>query len=123
VDYFEEAKTIWHECVPKSGQAITVQGELLRAVEKLRDEAIRNGNGNWDAGFEILLAYLNEKLLDNNLFDEKIIEETTEILKRLKNYNEPYLEDNYYDFLDERVVEYYKHYGSQEHTKNSKLHR
>ena len=123
MDYFEEAKTIWQECVPKSGQAKTVQGELLRAVEKLRDEAIRNGNGNWDSGFEILLTYLNEKLLDNNLFNEKIIKEITEILKRLKNYNEPYLEDDYYDYLGERVVDYYKHYGTQEHANNSELHR
>ena len=59
VDYFEEEKKIWQQFVPKSEQAETVQGELLRAVEKLRDEAIRNGNGNWDNGFEILLNYLN----------------------------------------------------------------
>lgn len=60
--YFEEAKEIWQKFVPESGQAETVQGELLRAVEKLRDEAIRNGNGNWDEGFEILLSYIGRKL-------------------------------------------------------------
>jgi hypothetical protein len=30
------AAWIWHDLVPKSGQADTVQGELLRAIEKLR---------------------------------------------------------------------------------------
>ena len=123
MDYFEEAKTIWHEFVPKSGQAKTVQGELLRAVEKLRDEAIRNGNGNWDKGFEILLKYLNTKLLDTEIFDKETIEKLKEILNRLKDFNDPYLEDDYYDYLDNRVVDYYKQYGSQAHTKNEKLHR
>lgn len=123
MDYFEEEKKIWQQFVPKSEQAETVQGELLRAVEKLRDEAIRNGNGNWDNGFEILLNYLNQKLLDTEVFQKEIIIKTKEILRRLKNYNEPYLEDDYYDFLDERVVDYYKHYGSQPHTKNESLHR
>jgi hypothetical protein len=47
--YFEEAQDIWKNFVPPSGQAATVQGELLRAIEKLRDEAMRNGNGNWAA--------------------------------------------------------------------------
>ena len=47
--YFEEAKSIWQTYVPKSGQAETVQGELLRAVEKLRDEAIRNGKPERDS--------------------------------------------------------------------------
>ena len=32
VKYFEEAKRLWHTYVPKSGQADTVQGELIRAV-------------------------------------------------------------------------------------------
>jgi hypothetical protein len=32
---------------------------MLRAVEKLCDEATRNGNGNWDSGFVLLLKYLN----------------------------------------------------------------
>jgi hypothetical protein len=39
---------IWRHMVPKSGQSGTVQGELLRAVEKLRWEAQSNGNINRD---------------------------------------------------------------------------
>ena len=123
MDYFKEAKEIWKKFVPKSGQAETVQGELLRAVEKLRDEAIRNGNGNWDEGFEILLKYLNDKLLNADAFSKEQIEETKVILKRLENFDEPYLEDDYYDVLGDRVVDYYKYYGPQPHTINPNLHR
>jgi len=49
--YFEEAKQIWVNYVPKSGQSDTVEGELIRAIEKLRYEAQNNGNVNWDQGF------------------------------------------------------------------------
>jgi hypothetical protein len=38
-EYFKKAKSIWQSYVPKSGQSEFVQGELLRAIEKLRDEA------------------------------------------------------------------------------------
>jgi hypothetical protein len=121
--YFEEAKNIWQTHVPKSGQAETVQGELLRAVEKLRDEATRNGNGNWDEGFKILLNYLKEKLSDSSVYDKATIAETLKILSRLEDYKTPYLEDDLYDTLSDRVVEYFKFYGSKAHVKNPKLHR
>jgi hypothetical protein len=42
VRYFEEARSLWQQYVPARGQAGTVQGELIRAVEKLRDEAQRD---------------------------------------------------------------------------------
>ena len=51
--YYAEAKRLWSTYVPKNGQADTVQGELIRAIEKLRDEVQRNGNGNWDRGHQI----------------------------------------------------------------------
>jgi hypothetical protein len=56
--YFNEAKFLWQNYVPKSGQAETIQGELIRAIVKLQDEAQRNGNGNWDQGFEIFCQFI-----------------------------------------------------------------
>jgi hypothetical protein len=123
MDHFDEASRIWREFVPKRGQAQTVQGELLRAVEKLRDEAIRNGNINWDGGFEILLAYLGAKLLDKAVFEEPLLADTEAILLRLKNFDEPLTDDEPYDRLSDRVVEYYRHYGSQPHSMNPSLDR
>jgi len=121
--HFEEAQKIWVEFVPKSGQADTVQGELLRAVEKLRDEASRNGNANWDDGFEILLRYLQERLVSEAVFSRDTIAQTSEILERLKDFKRPVLENDVYDALDDRVVEYYRHFGSQPHVRNPKLRR
>lgn len=56
--YFSICKSIWHNYVPKRGQATCLQGELLRGVEKIRDEAQRNGNINWDDRFDDLVDYL-----------------------------------------------------------------
>jgi hypothetical protein len=123
VRFFDDAMRIWRTFVPKSGQAETVQGELLRAVEKLRGEAIRNGNGNWDGGFEILLDYLENHLLDSRVFSDGVVATTKTALLRLRDYEEPYLEDDLYDELSDRVVEYFKFYGSQSHEKNLGLHR
>lgn len=121
--YFEEAKGIWEAHVPESGQADTVQGELLRAVEKLRDEAIRNGNGNWDEGFEILLAYLERHLLDPAVYQPETIEATRSALARLGDYENPHLEDALYDELGDRVVEYFRFHGSQPRAQNPDLRR
>ena len=123
MEHFQEAKAIWTQFVPKSGQAETVQGELLRAVEKLRDGAIRNGNANWDQGFEILLDYLGSHLLDPAVFSPGAVGHTEAILARLRDHAEPLLDDKWYDALSDRVVEYYRHYGSQVHTPNPRLRR
>jgi hypothetical protein len=119
----DEASRIWREFVPQAGQADTVQGELLRAVEKLRDEAIRNGNLNWDAGFEILVEYLEAKILDPAVYSETVLADTKSILLRLKNFEEPLVEDEPYDRLGDRVVEYFRHYGSLPNPPNPVLRR
>ncbi len=113
--YLDEATAIWREFVPPSGQAETVQGELLRAVEKLRDEALRNGNCNWDDGFEILLAYLHRHLLDEAVYPPEAIAGTRAILAGLRTDDALWLEDEPYDYLGDRVVDYFRHYGSRPH--------
>ena len=123
MQYFNEAVRIWRECVPKSGQADTIEGELLRAVEKLRDEAIRNGNTNWDAGFEILLSFLESKLLDKAVYPKATLAVTRATLVRLRDFDRPCLDDDQYDQLSDRVVEYLKYNGTQRHLKNPELHR
>ena len=121
--YFNEAARIWRECVPKSGQADTIEGELLRAVEKLRNEATRNGNINWDSGFEILLSFLESRLLDKAVYSEAKLAVTRAALVRLKDFAHPCLDDELFDQLCDCVVEYLQHYGSQRHLENPDLHR
>ena len=121
--HFDEAKQIWKLHVPPRGQADTVQGELLRAVERLRDEAMRNGNCNWDADQERLVAYLEGKLLDPALFAPDVVSSTRRILTRVRDFEDPLCDDESYDELCDRVVEYFRHHGSQSHAFDPELTR
>ena len=121
--YFDEAHTIWKTKVPSSGQADTIEGELLRAVEKLRWEAQGNGNINWDEGFEILIRFLRTHLLDATIYPDDVLKATRAILDRLSHPSLPVVDDGPYDELSDRVVEWYRHSGSRPHVRNPNLHR
>ena len=119
--HFEEAKHIWKTLVPKSGQADTVQGELIRAIERLRWESQNNGNGNWDAGFERFCVFIEQTLAVSPPFDaDAVLEIRTDVL-RLRNYEEPYLEDDLYDRLSDRTVEFHRHLGRIVHREHDPL--
>lgn len=105
--YFNAAKYLWKTYVPKRGQAETVQGELIRAVEKLRDEAHRNGNINWDEGHEALAGYLLEHLTSSGAFDARMCMRIKADLDRIMDFERPYTEDDLYDRLIDRVVEWW----------------
>jgi hypothetical protein len=98
------ARWIWNHLVPASGQAATVQGELLRAVEKLSWEAQNNGNGNWDIGFDRLLDFLRTTLTAERRLPPEIRRAVARDLDRLGKFQQPYLEDDLYDRLREAVV-------------------
>ena len=105
--YFETAKFIWENYVPKSGQSDCVQGELLRAVEKLRDEAQRNGNGNWDQGHFILANFVRDTLINSGCFDTSRIEEVKNDIDKLLDFDHPYTDNDAYDRLCDRIVEFF----------------
>jgi hypothetical protein len=115
VRYAEEAGQLRRDFVPESGEAVTVQGALLQVVEKLRDEAIRHANANWDASFESRLRFLERHLLDPAVFSETLQEQTRVAIARLWEFEHPYVESDLYDDLSDRVVEYFRHYGSRPH--------
>jgi hypothetical protein len=123
-NYFETAKVIWQKLVPKSGQADTVQGELLRAIEKLRDEAQRNGNGNFNKNCHgLLIDFLRKELAGKNLFEKEITDEIDNDLDRLSIGKKPYLEDDLYDRITERIVDWYlKNPTKIAHIPNDKLY-
>lgn len=123
MDYYQETIKLWEQYVPKTGQADTVQGELMRAVEKLAMEAVRNQNSTWDENCEMLIAYLEKHLLDDKLFDEAQLATLSGAINRIKKHDEPYHDQHFYNLITERIVDYYLHYGSQENIHNPKLLR
>jgi hypothetical protein len=106
-EVFARARRIWRQFVPASGPADFEQGELLRAVEKLRDEAQRNANANFTDGCHgRLVAYLRERLPDPHVFDADATAEIGADLSALGTVDHPYLDDDVYDRLRRRVVEW-----------------
>lgn len=108
-EYHEQAKYIWKTYVPKSGVAETIQGELLRSIEKLRDEAQRNGNKNWNniTSHEQLALFIQKTLIDSGVFDVIAVEEIQKSIGRILNYKSPETSDDVYDFLVYRIVDWF----------------
>jgi hypothetical protein len=124
MQYFEEARDLWRTYVPRNGQAETVQGELIRAVEKLRDAAHRNGNVNWDDGYEILARFLRDTLATSGIFAPAIVEQIDRDVARLLHFDVPETDDEPYDRLTDRVVEWARaHPDPLPHEHNRDLHR
>lgn len=111
------ARWIWHNLVPRQGQAETLQGELLRAVERLRWEAQTNGNVNWDDGFLRFLDFLGMHLATEPEFPDERKRAVQADLERLRAFTGagqeteagfraglPYVDDDLYDRLADAVV-------------------
>ena len=71
IKWWEEQPKLWSAFVPKSGQAETVQGELIRCAGKATDEAYRNGNANWDSGYERMIRFVEKTLDDKDTFTQE----------------------------------------------------
>jgi hypothetical protein len=124
VQYPEEARTLWQTYVPPRGQAETVQGELIRAIEKLRDEAQRNGNANWDESHVIFAEFVRDTLVGSELFDEATNAEIDRDVGRLLDAEVPEASDEPYDRLADRVVEWARaHADPVPHEPNPRLYR
>ena len=105
--YSEEAKYIWQNYVPKSGQADTVQGELIRAIEKLRFEAQDNGNMNWDEGFVHFCDYIWEVLNSWGKFNNEALSGIRIDLNRILDFENPYYEDDLYNRISDYIIQWY----------------
>lgn len=53
---------LWADQVPLFGQSETVEGELLRAVERIRWQAFNYAHAHWDAHYDHFANYLREHL-------------------------------------------------------------
>lgn len=123
-EYIEIGRYIWQNYVPKRGQADTVQGELLRANEKLRDESQRNGNINWDEGHEILANYILDILVDSNDVSNEAKKQLENDIRRVLDYEDPYTEDDLFDRIEKTIFDWYLYNKIPIHREhNPKLHR
>ncbi len=71
-DDIQVCRWVWQNLVPRQGQASTLQAELLRAIEKLRNEAMDNGNINWDSDFVKFVDLLERHLAGEPTFIDAV---------------------------------------------------
>lgn len=109
-EYFEKAKFLWKTYVPKSGAADTIQGELIRSIAKLQDEAQRNGNINWNAMHKGHAEFIRKTLVEANLFSQEENLQINAHIDRLLKYKTPVTDDAPYLYLTHRIVDWYSHH-------------
>jgi hypothetical protein len=110
LQYPEIAQKIWKELVPATGPAATVQGELLRAVEALRDEAQRNGNAHFGRSHKRMAAFVRDTLVRSGVFDASEVGQIKVGTAKLMKRSRPYKNDDVYDLLVDKVCLFYKKY-------------
>jgi hypothetical protein len=84
-----EFKRLWKKLVPPQGQSSTVQGELIRAVGRLSDEAFRNGNRNFSRNHQILCRYVRTTLKDPEVFNAEEMREIDRCVTRILRSKTP----------------------------------
>jgi hypothetical protein len=81
--YWTRHERLWDELVPPSGQAKTLQGEIIRITGKLTREAYTNGNINWGPDCTRLWKLVAETIDDPELFTEAERAEVHEWVKEI----------------------------------------
>lgn len=103
----KEHNRLWDQLVPPSGQASTLQGELIRISGKLSDQAYRNGNMNWDDDHERMWRYIGTVIGSASLFSREeqcVLKEKIEEIIRDQECPDLSDEGSPYDIVSEMVV-------------------
>lgn len=100
----EFLRELWRTRVPRFGQADTVQGELLRCLARLDDEANRNGNINYDRDYGRMRKYVMKTLLDPTVFTpDQLATLRADLANTKKN---DYLDQSGWTRLNDAVAEW-----------------
>jgi hypothetical protein len=105
--YPEVVYKIWQEMVPREGPAPTVQGELLRSVEKLREEAQQHANAHYRKTHKRMAVFLRDTLIGSGIFDKAEKERIRSEAGRLMKAGKPVVDDQLYDHLVDQVCVFY----------------
>jgi hypothetical protein len=116
----EKLRRLGKELVPLSGEAETLQGELVRCIDNLNDEARRNGWMNWDEADKESIDVLRRYLPDPDVFPQTIRQQIHKALDVVRYAGEKGADEGVFGyeeltFLAQRVVEWCVHYGELEY--------
>jgi hypothetical protein len=100
--YPEMAQKVWNEMVPPSGPAATVQGELLRSVEMLRDDAQHHPN-DFRKSHRRIAAFVRDTLIKSGIYNETENKSIRSAIAKLRKVSRPYTNNDIYDHLVDQV--------------------
>lgn len=108
--YQKEYDTLFDLLVPQSGEAESLQGELVRAIRKLESDYYRNGSEHFFSHYRGLATFLRKHLRLKSLFDEATIRQIEQDIEIMKQHGRGYVDyeegEDCYDRITDRVVEY-----------------
>ena len=109
--YAEVYQAYWNQLVPESGRCNTVQGELIRVIGRLAIEYYRNGNMNWEDGYDLMLVWMSRTLHDQTVFEpDQLVQIQRDVASIRANAESgccPYTDgEDEYDRLTDRIVEW-----------------
>jgi hypothetical protein len=111
---FPEIVEKLRKLIPLTGKAEIIEAEMLRGLDKLQDEAYRNGNINYNQLHKDFAQFILLTLTTSSIFDEKEIRVISSNVKKLMNSKKPYLDDDVYDYLTDQICVYYNHQNKTE---------
>ncbi|MBZ4033495.1 ankyrin repeat domain-containing protein [Flavobacterium sp. 17A] len=103
--------------IPPTGSAKTIEAEMLRGLDILQDEAYRNGNINYNQQHKDFAQFILLTLTTSTVFDDKEIKTISSNVKKLMSAKKPYLDDDVYDYLTDKICVYYNHQNKKENAK------
>ncbi|MGL4695726.1 ankyrin repeat domain-containing protein [Enterococcus larvae] len=83
----KQHEELWELLVPGSGSCQTLQGEVIRITGKVADEIFRNGGGNWDRDFNMMVHSLNNSFKTGTPLSENQLQETALLTKAIARGN------------------------------------
>jgi|GEM_PF-589156 hypothetical protein len=93
-----------------AGSTVSIQGstpslarQLLTAIETLRDEAQQHGNATYGKQHKRMAVFVRDTLVKSGIFDKPTIERIRSDTASLMKASKPYLHDDVYDQLVDRV--------------------
>ena len=105
-EYAGECQYIRDHYIPEEGPSEVLQGELLREIEILRNEAKVHGNVHWGMDFVYFCENIKWKLTNLSVYSEVELLKINLIIDYLKYTGEnslSYTKDNLYDILADLI--------------------
>jgi hypothetical protein len=97
-------RKIWRESDASHPQAApSLANRLLTAVETLRDEAQQHGNATYGKRHKRMAIFVRDTLVKSGIFDKPTIQHIQSDTAGLMKASKPYLQDDVYDQLIDRI--------------------